>query len=266
MKHMNRYILTLMVGTLLSAAGRAQEATEFPYPTLPDSLTSPHDRLAWMLENFWSNYSFSDTTQTNRQTGEQGFVDFINLMQHADSAVCTRSARSFAQHITGKPSPFFEELTEHYLGSPRSPMRNDVVYAHLLRALPPTTSRTFLLQEVSRNQVGMMAADIPLDPQETGAKRLHEVQSELTLLVFHDPACEHCQEVLPMIKQSAVLKANSQRLRVVFVNTEKNTDAQKAYYLPELPALYLLDRQKRVLVKNGSLEETENYLNSSLER
>ena len=75
----------------------------------------------------------------------------------------------------------------------------------------------------------------------------------LTLLVFFDPYCEHCEKMLPQIKDQTA-KVPAEAMAVVYVNTNGNDDVEKAYYLPALPSLYLLDAEKRVLIKDGSLE------------
>ena len=111
--------------------------------------------MAYMLEHFWQDYSFADSTAMNREVGEQGMVDFLNLMQHADSVATTRGAVVFAHSLVSHPSAtsFFEGLMEHYLGDPESPLHSDVVYAQLLRALPETPQRVWLLEQLAKKEV-----------------------------------------------------------------------------------------------------------------
>ena len=234
----------------------------FPYPVIPDSLQSGAARLGYMLAHFWQDYCFSDTTIINKKVGEQGLVDFINLMQYADSAQCADAACTFADSI-GKDSireAFFIELTDHYLGHPQSPLRNDGVYAHLLRALPPTPQRLFLLQQVERHLPGMAATDFAYDDGQGRQQRLYDISAPFTLLVFFDPHCERCQELLPQIKEQTAAAVHSGRLALVLVDTERNTQAAQLYYLPQMPSLYLLDAQKKVVVKDGSLENISKLL------
>ena len=126
-----------LLGTL---AVKAQEVL-FPYPDIPDEVEVPEARLAYMLNHFWQHYVFADTTATHRQVGEQGMVDFLNLMQHADSLTAAKSAAAWADSLAANTSatPFFIDLMERYLADPESPVHNDLVYAHLLRALPQTS-------------------------------------------------------------------------------------------------------------------------------
>lgn len=269
---MNKKSIITCYLAALAAIGtaRAQQPADmaevsFPFPDIPAVLQEPQTRLAYLLEHFWSRYAFADSTQTNRIVGEQGFADYVNLMQHADSATCALSAAVFVDSIAKEAGRrrFFEELTVHYLGNPQSPLRNDIVYAHLLRALPPTPQRTFLLHQIEMNQVGTVANDLPVTHDDGTTGRLSDIASPLTLLIFFDPACEHCQELMPQLTARSRQLSLSFPLQVVWVNVELTPEANRSYYLPALPSLYLLDHKKTVLVKDGSIDAVEQMLQSA---
>ena len=65
-----------------------------------------------MLEHFWERYDFSDTLHANQQVGEQGLVDFVTLMTHADSATCAKAVNAFADSISSSEQRLgrFEDL------------------------------------------------------------------------------------------------------------------------------------------------------------
>ena len=88
---------------------------------------------------------------------------------------------------------------------------------------------------------------------------LYYVESPLTLLVFYDPDCEHCKEMMPQIR-SMMGKEYASQVCALYINVEENAAARQAYYLPELPALYLLDSEKTVIIKDGTIEQIEAYL------
>ena len=193
--------------------------------------------------------------------GERGFVDFVNLMTYADSVTCAKAAGAFADSISSSEQRLghFEALTRHYLENPQSPLRNDTVYSHLLRALPTTPQRQFLIHQLSQNQPGMMSADCSFVDAEGNRVRLYDIQSQYVLLVFFDPQCEHCQEQMPQIKREPLLQKTS-GLKVVYIDTNLNPDVMKDFYLPVLPALYLLDAHKRVVIKDGTLQQIVSQL------
>ncbi len=225
---------------------------DFPYPDIPDEVEEPEARMAYMLEHFWQDYSFADSTAMNREVGEQGMVDFLNLMQHADSVATTRGAVVFADSLVSHPSAtsFFEGLMEHYLGDPESPLHSDVVYAQLLRALPETPQRVWLLEQLAKNRVGSRAADILVTASEGKRVRLYSVKAEQTLLIFYDPDCRRCQRLDAQLEQEPLIVQNP-RLKVVRKDVN---DLNGEYYVPHTPALYLLDKKKCVVLKETNLQ------------
>ena len=241
-----------MLGLLFCVLSvRAQEAA-FPYPEIPDELEGPEARMMYLLEHFWQDYAFADSTAMNREVGEQGMVDFLNFMQHADSVSAMQGAKVLADSLGVHPSavPFFEGLMARYLDDSESPLYSDVVYAQLLRALPETPQRVWLLEQLAKNRVGDRAADILVRTLDGKEMRLWKVKSEQTLLIFFDPDCRRCQRLDAQLEQESLIVQNP-RLKVV---RKDINDLNGEYYVPHTPALYLLDREKRVVLKNTNLE------------
>ena len=288
---MKRFIFVtwmVMGGMLCARSMRAQSAVSFPYPEIPVSISEPQMRLSYLLNHFWDNFLFADTSQTNRKLAEQGIADYLNLLPHVEDSASQCSAvdvfvrQAFAD---ASRSEAFENLLEHYLGNPASPLRNDMLYALLLRRiimiLPEGDARLeryrHHLRLLSMNAPGTTATDF-IYVTRTGARgRLSDISSPYTLLVFSDPDCARCRENMPQLVASKALKDGRVRVLVVYPDADTSlwrqakpdlpsnwTDAyspegevmhRPLYHLPRLPALYLLDAEKHVLVKDGSLEE-----------
>ena len=248
---MNKAIYTILELLFCVLSVRAQEAA-FPYPEIPDEVEEIEARMSYLLEHFWQDYAFADSTAMNREVGEQGMVDFLNLILNADSVAVDHGARVWADSLAAYPSalPFFEGLMERYLGDYDSPLYSDEVYAHLLRALPETPQRTWLLVQLAKNRVGSRAADILVTTADGKQVRLERIKSEQTLLIFYDPDCRRCQRLDAQLEQEPSIVQNP-RLKVV---RKDMNDLKGEYYVPHTPALYLLDKEKRVVLKNTNLE------------
>lgn len=245
-------VIHIILGLLSCALSLSAQETAFPYPEIPDEVEEPEARMTYLLEHFWQDYAFADSTAMNREVGEQGMVDFLNFMQHADSVSAMQGASVFADSLETHPSavPFFEGLMERYLGDYDSPLYSDEVYAHLLRALPETPQRTWLLVQLAKNQVGSLAADILVTTLEGKQTRLYKIKAEQLLLIFYDPDCRRCQRLDAQLEQEPLIVQNP-RLKVV---RKDMNDLKGEYYVPHTPALYLLDKEKRVVLKNTNLE------------
>ncbi len=241
-----------MIGLLFCVQRVCAQEAAFPYPEIPDEVEEPEERMMYMLEHFWQDYAFADSTAMNREVGEQGMVDFLNLMLNADSVAVAHGASVWADSLAKHPSavPFFEGQMERYLGDSDSPLHSDGIYAQLLRALPETPQRVWLLEQLAKNRVGSRAADVLVTTKDGKRMRLYDIKSEQTLLIFYDPDCRRCQRLDAQLEQEPSIVQNP-RLKVV---RKDMNDLKGEYYVPHTPALYLLDKEKRVVLKNTNLE------------
>jgi len=257
---------------------------QFPYPAIPDSITAPATRLSYILQNFWRDYHFNDTTQVNATIGEQGLSDYINLLNYADSATAGHAIKHFVQCAWSTPwsEDLFGNLVTHYLGDPQSPLRNDNTYALFLRHIAPLchdkaqqSRMRYMYGEVSKNQEGTRASDFIFSKKDDTKGRLYDIAARWTLICFSDPSCEKCRKIMPQVTAAKALQSDS--LKVIVVYPEYNKEMwedmsfslparwlsvwcpeisdKQLYYLPALPSFYLLDEKKRVVLKDTTLDK-----------
>ena len=276
-------------GNAQQTTSQAEEPLEFPYPEIPAMLTDTEARLAYMCEHFWDKFNFNDSTEAYRTMGEQGLADFINLTLQADAGVSKRSGKALAEHLwKGTDLDNYLGLTEHYLFNPESPLRNDLLYAPLLKRLtelmPQTDARasklSYMLNNVQKNQVGSIATDFTYIDRNGKTGTLHKLQANYTLLYLYDPDCENCQMTLmhmraqlqdPRVKVLAVYPDNDLDLwknhRLDFkegwidsYSPNGEIGRNQIYFIQATPSLYLLDKDKRVILKDASLNDIMNML------
>lgn len=272
----------------------------FPFPEIPATLTEPEARKAWLLAHYWERFDFADTVLVNnRDITEQGFVNFIALL--ADGTTPDERVReSLTNWCTGFAGQaharrVLTKTADDYLFNPNSPFYNETLYGAYLEALLDVlpagdamrSSYGFKLKLVRRNNPGDRATDftyyLPDGTRRTLAAT--PAKGDRLLLVFYDPECESCHEVLGRMAADAALAEAVQagRLSVLAVYTEGNDAAwRKAlpdmpegwtvaadreavktgalYDLKAMPSLYLLDGRKHVLLKDASYETIRRYL------
>mgnify|MGYP000729033038 FL=1 len=267
----------------------------FPFPEIPATLTEPEARKVWLLTHYWEQFDYADTTLVNnRDVTEQGFVNFIALLADGTTPeeLTRESLANWCAGFVGKEHArqVLTQTADDYLFNPNSPFYNEGLYGMyletLLGMLPQTdamrSSYQFKLKLVKRNNPGNRATDftyyLPDGTRRTLAAT--QVKGDRLLLMFYDPECESCHEVLLQMAADATLAeaVRTGKLSVLAVYTEGNDEAwRKAlpdlpkgwtvgidheavktgalYDLKAMPSLYLLDGQKTVLLKDAAYEK-----------
>ena len=269
--------------------------TQFPFSEIPTTLTEPKARKDFLLTHYWDKFDFADTTLVNnRNVTEQGFVNFIALLLDGTTTkeLTGKSLADWCTHFLPYPHSrqVMTQLTDDYLYNPNSPYYNETLYGMyletLLDVLPQTdamrSSYQFRLELLKRNNVGDKATDftyyLPSGTHRTLAAT--PVKNNRLLLVFYDPECESCHEVLQQMVSDKALAETVQagKMSVLAIYTEGNDDAWRKslpdmpqdwtvgtdreavkigalYDLKAMPSLYLLDGQKTVLLKDAAYEK-----------
>lgn len=283
--------------------GQAEEAPvaveqslgSFPFPAIPEVLTSSEDRKAYLLTHYWEQFDFADTTLVNnRDVTEQGFVNFIALLADGTTPeeLTRESLENWCAGFVGKEHArqVLTQTADSYLFNPNSPFYNEGLYGMYLEALLGKLPQTdvmrsvyrFKLELVRRNNVGVSATDFVyyLSDGTRCTLSATPVKNNRLLLVFYDPECESCHEILGQMAADTALAEAVQtgKLSVLAVYTEGNDEAwRKAlpdipkgwtvgtdheavktgalYDLKAMPSLYLLDGQKTVLLKDAAYEK-----------
>ncbi|WP_455997684.1 DUF5106 domain-containing protein [Phocaeicola barnesiae] len=274
--------------------------TKFPFPEIPATLTEPEARKAYLLTHYWEQFDFADTTLVNnRDVTEQGFVNFIALLADGTTPeeLTRESLKNWCTGFVGKDHArrVLTQTTDEYLYNPNSPFYNENLYGlyleTLLGMLPQTdamrSSYQFKLKLVKRNNPGNRATDFTYYLPDGTRRTLADtkVKGDRLLLMFYDPECESCHEVLlQMAADTALAEAvRAGKLSVLAVYTEGNkaawrkalpdmpegwtvgTDREAVktgalYDLKAMPSLYLLDGSKTVLLKDAAYEKIRTTL------
>lgn len=226
----------------------------------------------------------------SRMEREREFVDVLSRVTGADSVAQVEVFREMFL-AWAADSVALEELpliAAHYLDNPNSPVRDEEMYISFLRAFLDSEVVTdhqrqraeFELQRCNKNRPGQRAADFRYVERDGTSGKLSTTLAPLLLLVFFDPECTHCSEILETLSNNQNLgrMLAEGRLRVLAVYAEgkmevwekhKNDlpstwtvarDAEgilekELYDLPAMPTLYLLDSTKSILQKDPAISE-----------
>ena len=282
-------LLYLVISLMVFGCTQKTKPAAVAVFTLPEVpvIISDEERSAYLALHYWDNFDFADTTLLyNADVTEQAFVDFINLLpsieyNKVDSAM-TKLIRSAAADSVALSH--FMEMTERYLYDPNSPFRNEEMYIPVLRAIIATSvlgddykiRPQYQLDMALKNRSGDVAADFTITLANGKQQRLSSIRSEYVILFFNNPDCHDCKRVKEYITNSGIL--NSDRITVFSAYTDKELEIWKKTFYPEkwingytaiekdlydlkaIPCLYLLDKDKRVILKDAPVERIEWWL------
>lgn len=269
---------------------------ELPLPNIPATLRRPGERAEYLLMHFWDAMDFADTTASrNREFMEQNFANFASVFPHAGTtAVAAAVGRLLNRAEADEPAyMMLAEIAEKYLYEPDSPLCDDQYYTVFLEELlrSPILDEyekirpAYQLDIARKNCTGSTAADFAYIDRNGHAQTLHGTKGRSVLLVFYDPDCSHCMEIMASLGNDAAIRSAVDRgeltVLAVFADGDREswkplpntipgdwTEAldttgvqeRELYSFKRLPTLYLLDEDKRVLLKDCDLQTLSQSL------
>lgn len=240
---------------------------DLTFPSIPVIYTTNEQRVEFILNHYWDHFDFADTLSASTvELSERAYVDFVNALAQAPMSLVKTALGGLMSRAVNYRQMYahFMQLSEKYLYSAASPLRNDefyiVVLQHILSndALTDTDKLRFeyQLKIALKNRVGEKAANFRFGSASGKPKTMYHIPAERMLLIFFHPDCESCKRVKALIAEKEIDK----QVQVIWVNTEVDQHVEMLYDLKATPTLYLLDRDKKVILKDTSLEYLEQYL------
>lgn len=285
----------IIVGLLWACDGNNKSKKE-SNETIPQKASSISAADSSLL-HFWDKFDMNDSTQVkNPDKGEQQLADFLGLLSKTpDSATRDKAVDLMLDKAKSNRTSFdhFVKLYERYLYDGNSPMRNDILYESVLRYMIKTDLLSDLEKEayrpvyklVLRNKVGQPAEDFSYELANGSKQKLSEVKAKFTLLIFYDPDCSHCKETILQLRDTPQLVQAFSELQLQIVAIDPWGDRSKwknymsemsekwingfdsdskilsfnLYDLKASPTIYLLDENKKVLLKDAYLQQVIQY-------
>lgn len=283
-------------GPAARPAAEAEEHTHRLTIPIPPAVMDEREKFAYVVEHYWDSFDATDTTWiADTAALEQAFADWTYLLGALPEAQAAQYPGALIRRAEGSPSVQLRlaEVAEHYLSDPNSPYRNEELFIPVLEAVlaAPGIDTLYklrpqsLLVSAQKNRPGMQAADLVYTKGSGQRGRLSGIRAEYTLLMFYNPGCHDCARVEEHIASTPLFQTllDARRLAVVALYPDEDLAAWREhlpqmpegwivghcridgsddapYSLPAIPNLYLLDRQKRILLKDAPVEKIEAWL------
>lgn len=208
--------------------------------------------------------------------------------KHVVKSVVRLFDRAVACEKKDTASNVFDAMTsivERYLYDPNSPMRNEDFYGPYVEKLSQCEfvdegmrqAYAFDAKMCALNRVGSKAADFRFSDIKGKTRSLYDIKADNIILFFSNPGCTACMDIINALKSMPTVADGiaSGRLEVLNIYIDEDLKAWKEYmpiypkewinaYDPDyvirtdvlynvraIPSLYLLDKDKKVIMKDA---------------
>lgn len=278
----------------------AQEKRTFQMASIPSMITDPDQRAAYLVQHYWENYNFTDTALVHdADVTEQAMSNYIDVLKRVQPDVASSSIKAMLAKAEVDSTVYagMTGMYEKYLYDPNSPMRDESLYIPVLQAIiaSPKVSEVdkvrpqHLLELALKNQIGKPATDFTYTLANGSTGRLHSIKADMLLLFFYNPDCHNCQQITRQLNESEVVNSllQSKKLKILAVYPDEELDAwrkhipsmpaawinsydksldiknKEVYDLKAIPTLYLLDKEKKVVLKDVTFAQVEAFLTNA---
>ncbi len=265
-------------------------------PQIPLMITERAEQMNYLAGHYWDGFNFSDTISIDSAMVEKSFTEYINILTQVPPGISKSAISILMKKCDRKAKVFmrFFSLSEKYLYDPNSPLRNEPLYIEVLKCALNSRNLSDAYKIRPRHQYKLACRNIPGSKAanfefRTAAGRkglLYKIKSPYLLIYFNNPDCGDCKRVCALLKKSTVINSfiNSGKLKILSVYPDEdlaewkkenssipsfwinafNPDAvvknNDIYDLKAIPSLYLLDHNKRVILKDALFEDVERFI------
>ena len=186
------------------------------------------------------------------------------------------------------------EMVARYLYDPNSPLRDEDLYLPFVQKMASSpltredmrTAYRYEAQMCALNPRGSVAPDFVITMKNGTQLSMHSVRAERTLLFFSNPGCHNCKEIIDALQadENILNLIREGRLAVLNIYIDEDLAAWRSYMpiypkewlngydaahilrqdvlyiIRAIPSLYLLDAEKRILLKDAPLEKVQEAL------
>lgn len=282
-------ILAAAIAALISCINPAvHAAAPFPYPTVPDTISSLTGRADYYVTHFWDKADMKRIF-SNRQNVKAALGDYFAMMPHAKREVAAQSIESLLGRLAKQPKDlaFMAETAQGMLYSDSAAFWSD----ELMLPFAAAAGKNKKVEEGTRlrmqriasilqnNRPGAIAPNPEMTLTDGSTATVYTPDENLTyqVLFFNDPDCTGCNAarmkldadyLTSRLINAGIVKIISvypgemdddfKRMSSRFPTTWSigaNPDADLIYDLRTQPCFYLLTGQGYIIDKNMPVDE-----------
>ena len=258
-------------------------------PCVPPARLSPQEQRDYLRWHYWDRFDFADTLFVREADTAQmveAYARWVALISDRPADAAPMDSLMRRASASRPMLDYFTMLAQQVIHDPNSPLRNDEFYIPVMQAVLASPyydeyeriGPAYDLAMASQNRLGQRANDFRYTLASGATGTLYGVKAEYTLLFINNPGCGMCKQLREQIAGSPMLSEMIERGRLKILALYPDEDLTEwrnyrdhipaswinaydagclvrengTYDLTAIPSLYLLDSDKRVLVKDST--------------
>lgn len=269
----------------------------------PPMQSTDKDKFLFMREHFWDKFDFADSLYTTKADTMDIMKAYITYVSNFVGATDQEPIRDLMRKASvSKPMfQYFVSLSEKLFHDPNSPMRSDELYIAVLEAqlASPYLDKyekmapEYDLRIASQNRIGHKANNFHYTLRSGVTRSMYNLKSDFIIIYINNPGCPMCRDITAALKESELLTSLQKQglLKVLAIYPDEQLDEwykhmkdfptnwingydkgcfisrEQLYDLRAIPSLYLVDKNKSVIVKDSTnVGEIEFILSQILQQ
>ena len=269
----------------------------FTLPEIPPIMATPEMRYEYLAEHYWDNMDFADNRYIyHPEIMEKIWVNYCDILGHVSLTTAQKSIKKTIEQTNVSKQIFtcITNLADKYLYNPNSPVRNEEFYIPVLEVMinSPLLNRTEKIRPQARltlaykNRIGTQASDFIYTLESGKRGSLYQLDADYILLFINNPGCHACSSTIEQLKKATIINELLQEKKLVLLSIYPDEELnewkrhlsdfpnnwinaydkqliirdKQLYDLKAIPTLYLIDKNKIVLLKDTSVAMIEKFL------
>ena len=258
-------------------------------PAIAPARLSPEEQRDYLRWHYWDRFDFADTLFVREADTAQmveAYARWVALSSDRPADAAPMDSLMRRASASRPMLDYFTMLAQQVIHDPNSPLRNDEFFIPVMQAVLASPyydeyeriGPAYDLAMASQNRLGQRANDFRYTLASGATGTLYGVKAEYTLLFINNPGCAMCKQLREQIAGSPMLSEMIERGRLKILALYPDEDLTEwrnyrdhipaswinaydagclvrengTYDLTAIPSLYLLDSDKRVLVKDST--------------
>lgn len=272
-------------------------------PNIPSNITSSEERAEFLAFHYWDNMDWNDTIllKAERFMGEN-MATYGTILEMVPYKTAVSAVSGLINEVADNKHALrsIDEYAFSYFYYPGAPQYNEELYLLFINPLLAQSNfaeadaeRLKMRKEyIHKNRVGSIAADFSFIGTDGKEHTLLKTSQEAAyrILMLYDPECEVCEDAIRIMSEAKAFTEaqKSGEVSVIAINAygqpnggeadrkdgmpqnwvvgyspEGEIENEEIYAIRATPAIYVLDKDGRILMKDLSIARLSQFVNST---